>query len=127
MPNNINFVPAICPQCGAQLNVNPETDAAVCEYCNTPFVVEKAINKYNITNHIQNTTVVNQNTKRGLFDLLAAKKEAELKQQELLYRQEQEQREYFAAHPEEFKKRAIGAIIALAVIFGFLFLVSFLH
>ena len=35
------FVAAKCPQCGAQLKVNDEKDAAICEFCGTPFIVEK--------------------------------------------------------------------------------------
>ncbi|MBQ6692055.1 MAG: leucine-rich repeat domain-containing protein, partial [Clostridia bacterium] len=32
-------------------------DAAICSYCGTPFIVEKAIQSYNITNNIQAGTV----------------------------------------------------------------------
>ena len=116
MPNNINFVPAICPQCGAQLKVNPDTDAAVCEYCNTPFVVEKAINKYNITNHIQNTTIVNRNVKRSIWDYYA---EESQRQSQLLM----QQRQYDETHPEEKKKREQTqriAIIATGILVVFL-------
>ena len=34
---------AVCPNCGAKLKVDPSKDAAICEYCDSPFVVEKAI------------------------------------------------------------------------------------
>ena len=37
---------------------DPAKDAAICEYCGTPFVVEKAIQEYKT--HIENL-VVNQN------------------------------------------------------------------
>lgn len=33
-----------CPSCGAPLKVNNDDDAAICEYCGKPFVVEKVIN-----------------------------------------------------------------------------------
>ena len=50
MDNNkkIELVPAICSQCGATLQVDPNLEAAVCKYCNTPFIIEKAINNYNV-------------------------------------------------------------------------------
>lgn len=53
------FVPVICTQCGAQLEVDNTQEAAVCKFCGTPFVVEKAINQYNtnITNNFANATV----------------------------------------------------------------------
>lgn len=47
------LIPGICIQCGATLSVDKGKDAMVCPYCNTPFIVEKAIqnssNVYNIT------------------------------------------------------------------------------
>lgn len=47
------LIPGICTQCGATLSVDKGKDAMVCPYCNTPFIVEKAIqnfsNVYNIT------------------------------------------------------------------------------
>ena len=43
----VKLVAAVCTQCGAQLKVDPNAEAAVCKYCNTPFIVEKAINNYN--------------------------------------------------------------------------------
>lgn len=46
------LIPGICTQCGATLSVDKEKDAMVCPYCNTPFVVEKAIQKYSIVNNI---------------------------------------------------------------------------
>lgn len=48
---------ATCPSCGAALPVDSSKDAAICSYCGTPFIVEKAIQSYNITNNIQAGTV----------------------------------------------------------------------
>ena len=47
-----------CTNCGANLEIDNTLDAAVCPYCNVPFVVEKAINNYNTANH-SNAGVVN--------------------------------------------------------------------
>ena len=44
----VKLVPAICTQCGATLEVDPTQEAAVCKHCNTPFIIEKAINNYNV-------------------------------------------------------------------------------
>lgn len=52
-----NLVPAICTQCGATLSVDPGSEAAICHYCNTPFIVEKAIHTYNVS--IQSANTVN--------------------------------------------------------------------
>lgn len=45
------LVPAICTQCGARIEVDGTHDAGICKYCGTAFVIEKAINNYNV-NHI---------------------------------------------------------------------------
>lgn len=44
------LVPAICTQCGSKLEIDSDTEYALCPYCHTPFVTEKAINNYNTTN-----------------------------------------------------------------------------
>lgn len=41
------LVAAKCTQCGAELQVDSSHEAAVCQFCGTPFIVEKAINNYN--------------------------------------------------------------------------------
>lgn len=46
------LVPAICTQCGAQVEVDDTHDAGVCKHCGTAFITEKAINKY--TTYITN-------------------------------------------------------------------------
>ena len=47
---DIQMTTAICTQCGASVEVDPKQEAAVCKYCGTPFIIEKAINKYNVQN-----------------------------------------------------------------------------
>lgn len=47
------LVQANCTNCGANLEVDNTKDAAICPYCGTPFIVEKAINNYNTTNNIR--------------------------------------------------------------------------
>lgn len=55
------FIQATCTKCGAALEVDPSQDAAICPYCDTPYVVEKAIQQYNIKNahidHVDHVTV----------------------------------------------------------------------
>lgn len=41
------LTPAKCTNCGGILEVDSAKDAAICPFCNTPYVVEKAINNYN--------------------------------------------------------------------------------
>lgn len=42
------LVPAKCTNCGASLTVDSSKEAAVCEFCGTPFIVEKAITNVTI-------------------------------------------------------------------------------
>jgi hypothetical protein len=44
------FVPAQCPNCNGRIQVDSLKEAAVCESCDTAFIVEKAITNY--TTHI---------------------------------------------------------------------------
>ena len=43
------LVPAKCPQCGGNIEVDNSNEAGICKFCGTPFVTEKAINNYNNT------------------------------------------------------------------------------
>lgn len=47
------LVPAICTQCGAQIEVDNTHEAGICKFCGTAFITEKVINNYttNITNN----------------------------------------------------------------------------
>ena len=65
----MSFVPAICTQCGAVLEVDDSLEAAICKYCGTPFIVEKAINTYTINNTISADTVNVQGLDKE-FDIL---------------------------------------------------------
>lgn len=50
----MSLVVGICPSCGKLLEVDKENDAAICEYCGIPFIIEKAINNYKAVNHSNN-------------------------------------------------------------------------
>ena len=48
------LVNAKCTNCGANLEVDNAKDAAICPYCGSAYIVENAINNYNITNNTTN-------------------------------------------------------------------------
>ena len=58
----MRLVTVSCTQCGAIVQVDSTKDAAVCEFCSSAFIVEKAINNYNITGGISAHTVNVYNT-----------------------------------------------------------------
>lgn len=51
------LVPARCPMCNGTIEVDPYRETAVCKFCDTPFITEKAINNYNTTYHIKIDTL----------------------------------------------------------------------
>ena len=53
------LINAKCTNCGANLEVDNAKDAAICPFCHSAYIVQKAINNYNVTNTIQNPGVVN--------------------------------------------------------------------
>ena len=63
---------AKCPNCGQVLQVDNSKEAAICEYCGSAFIVEKAIHNYNITNgyHIGEGATVNIHSTDSLEKLL---------------------------------------------------------
>jgi len=65
------LVKAQCPNCGGALEVDDAKEAAVCPFCQTPYIVEKAINNYttNVTNNIQANTVIVQGTAESEFEI----------------------------------------------------------
>jgi hypothetical protein len=58
---------AKCINCGANLQIDNTKDAAVCEFCGAAFVVDKAINNYNIANAQISAQTVNVNVGGGDF------------------------------------------------------------
>ena len=58
------LVSAKCTNCGANLEVDNTKDAAICPYCGTPYIVEKAINNYIINTPaitVEGATIVMNN------------------------------------------------------------------
>ena len=51
------LVPAICTQCGANIEVDNTHEAGICKFCGTAFITERVINTYNITNNITASVV----------------------------------------------------------------------
>lgn len=52
-----------CPNCGSILSIDPDKEAIICQYCNTPIISEKAIKNYdsslNATSTNNAQTIIN--------------------------------------------------------------------
>lgn len=53
------LVKAKCTNCNAPLEVDSAKDAAICPFCNTAYIVERAINNYNINMTSGNMNIAN--------------------------------------------------------------------
>ncbi len=70
-PQSVKFVPAVCPKCGGQVEVDPSQEAAVCQYCGTAFIVDKAIQNYTIQNaHIDHADKVTVDLKGSVDSVI---------------------------------------------------------
>ena len=60
------LVKATCTNCGGSLEVDNASEAAVCPYCGQAYIVEKAIQQFQVTNqnHIENAYFVNDEYER---------------------------------------------------------------
>jgi len=58
------LIPAICPQCHGQVQLNPGCETAVCQFCGTRFLVDKSVNNYY---NVNNTNIHNQ-AKKGAVE-----------------------------------------------------------
>lgn len=52
------LVPAKCPECGGNINVDSTQRLGICEYCKQPFVVEEAVHNFNTTYNITNNNEI---------------------------------------------------------------------
>ena len=57
----MTLVPAKCPECGGNVVVDNEKDAWICDFCKTPFIVDKAIQTFNTTYNTTNVSNVTNN------------------------------------------------------------------
>lgn len=55
----VKLVAAKCMFCGGNLKVNPTMEKSICPFCDAEYIVEKAINYYNIQTHQVNLTASN--------------------------------------------------------------------
>ena len=66
------LVSAKCTQCGGNVEVDNIKDTAVCPYCNTKFVIEKAINNYSTyttnINHYTGTVIMNNSLADDIYN-----------------------------------------------------------
>ena len=108
---NVKIVPAICTQCGGTVEVDRTKEESSCPFCGTTFIVEKAINNYNVKyasiEHADNVTIDVGGAVKEVLDFAGNQMKEERK-----VRQEQRKID------SEIHKRNSAAFFKL---FGFMF------
>lgn len=111
------MVPALCTQCGGKLDVDPSMETAQCPYCGMNFVVEKAVQNYNIQHatieHVDHVNVNLGDSVKSVLGFLGEQMSESRQVKRELRREELRQK------AEMFRPGNI------AKIFGFLFLGMF--
>ena len=84
------MIPIKCTQCGAVLQVDKDQGKIVCEYCGSAFMIEQAINNYEIHNHInvEAGKTNYQSTLDFISDQLERKREERKEKQEQIAKKE---------------------------------------
>lgn len=87
------LVKAQCPNCLGVLDIDSTGEAAICPFCGTPYIVEKAINRYTVHNRIEvrdaNINLTGDDIEKmlkdadGCFRLLHDKAEAKTRYEEI--------------------------------------------
>lgn len=71
MDGNVKMVPAVCTQCGGTVEVDRGSDTATCPFCGASFIVEKAVNNYNVQHaNIEHADNVNIDVKGAVGEVL---------------------------------------------------------
>ena len=71
MENNVKMVPAICTQCGGTVEVNKDEETAICPFCGASFIIEKAVNIYNVQHaNIEHADTVNVDVSGAVKEVL---------------------------------------------------------
>jgi len=117
--NTTSFVPAKCTNCGGELTVNPKHDAAICQFCGTPFIVAKAVQNYNIQHNTYQTKIINQAKKGAVESILDYVSERQDKRQQRIDEARRRAEEERIRQEEQRKKRNKNILWALGWIFFF--------
>ncbi len=123
---SVKFVPAICPKCGGKMEVDPSQEAAVCQYCGSAFIVDKAVQNYTIQNaHIDHADKVTVDLKGSVDSVIGlVEREMDKSREE----RREEKREFDKSSLEFFKNSwriylvLFGVLIIMWIIanaFGF--------
>ncbi len=99
----VKMVPALCTQCGGTLTVDPHKETADCPFCGSSFIVEKAINQYQVQHatfeHVDNVNIDMSGTVNSVLDFVGKQMSEGRK---LKREMRKEEKEYAAENQKRF-------------------------
>ena len=122
MDNNVKMVPALCTQCGGTVEVNKDEKSAKCPYCGMTFVIEQAVNNYNVQyakiEHADNVNIDMSGTVKNVLDFVGDQmKEGRKARQELKKERIEKDKAMNAAFMKMFGYMMIGMFVFAVVAF----------
>jgi len=117
----------VFPQCCGKVEVDPSQEKAVCDYCGTTFLIEKAIKEYNVQNarieHVDSVNIIKRGSVESAFSFVEKQLDKKQKQKEEEKRQQEEKEKEQKEKIIRFIKKhwkpllaVLGAIVILIVI-----------
>lgn len=119
MEDNVKLVQALCTQCGGTIEVDAGSEKAVCPFCGASFIVDKAVNNYNVRHatieHADSVNIDMSGSVKTVLDFVGEqmKESRELKKEA---RKEAEERKK-AMNKSFFK--IFGIMVAIMMVMGF--------
>jgi predicted RNA-binding Zn-ribbon protein involved in translation (DUF1610 family) len=111
MDKELKMVPALCTQCGGTVEVNTNEETATCPFCGMTFMIEKAVNNYNVKyatiEHADNVNIDVSGAVKDVLDFVGDQ-----------MKESREERKEFRKESAERQKTMDKAFIK---IFGFMF------
>ena len=121
MDNEIKMVPASCTQCGGTVEVNRAEETAKCPFCGATFIIEKAVNNYNVQyakiDHADNVTIDARGAVKEVLGFVGDQMRESRQVRQEIRKAEDEESRIIATN---FFK-IFGIIVGIMLIFGMIF------
>ena len=118
MSEDVKMVPALCTQCGGKLTVDPQKETAECPFCGASFMVQQAIQNYNIQNatieHVDNVNIDMKGTVSSVLDFVGDQMSQRREMKKEMRKEAREERE---ESRKEFQTNFVKIGIPFFIIF----------
>ncbi len=123
MSDEVKIVPALCTQCGGKVEVDPSREKAECPFCHTEFIIEKAVNNYNIEHatieHADNVNIDMTGSVKSVLDFVGEQMNESRK---VKAERRKEEDAHFRNMQMQFLK-IFGVLFAVMIVFGIIYMI----